>query len=196
MSARSVGRSAATQEDVRSTALPENDRSAPAPQNARRGSARQGGRSTTTRAPRRSAAAPQEDRSFLCTFTFTDDRQCRSPRKAGHPYLCVFHARKDGSLLKVRFGILEGTSRRRGVLLNKKSIPEWRLSCQYNSGGWFPISAPYVQIRPTVAISTSQNPVSGQLPVCRPSLPKPLPVARGNGPINYFLRLGSSLGLT
>jgi len=108
MSAHSVGRSAATQEDVRSaatqevsrsTALPENDRSAPEPQNARSGSARQGGRSTTTRAPRRSAAAPQEDRSFLCIFTFTDGRQCRSPRKAGHPYLCAFHARKDAQAL-------------------------------------------------------------------------------------------------
>jgi hypothetical protein len=38
------------------------------------------------------------DRASLCSFTFTDGRQCRTPR-AAHPYLCVFHARKDAQAL-------------------------------------------------------------------------------------------------
>ena len=39
-----------------------------------------------------------KDRSSLCSFTFADGRQCRTPR-AAHPYLCVFHARKDAQAL-------------------------------------------------------------------------------------------------
>src|SRR5579863_9357530 len=38
------------------------------------------------------------DRAFLCSFTFADGRQCRTPR-AAHPYLCTFHARKDAQAL-------------------------------------------------------------------------------------------------
>jgi len=38
------------------------------------------------------------DRSSLCSFTFADGRQCRTPR-AAHPYLCAFHARKDAQAL-------------------------------------------------------------------------------------------------
>src|SRR5260370_40835658 len=38
------------------------------------------------------------DRASLCSFTFADGRQCRTPR-AGHPYLCAFHARKDAQAL-------------------------------------------------------------------------------------------------
>lgn len=34
-------------------------------------------------------------RISLCTFTFADGRQCRTPRTASHQYLCTFHARKD-----------------------------------------------------------------------------------------------------
>ncbi len=34
------------------------------------------------------------DRSSLCSFTFADGRHCRTPRRAGHPYLCAFHAGK------------------------------------------------------------------------------------------------------
>src|SRR5712675_2304667 len=37
-------------------------------------------------------------RASLCSFTFTDGRQCRTPR-AAHPYLCNFHARKDAQAL-------------------------------------------------------------------------------------------------
>jgi len=37
-------------------------------------------------------------RASLCSFTFTDGRQCRTPR-AAHPYLCTFHARKDAQAL-------------------------------------------------------------------------------------------------
>jgi len=36
-----------------------------------------------------------KDRASLCTFTFADGRQCRTPRRNGHPYLCAFHARKE-----------------------------------------------------------------------------------------------------
>ena len=39
------------------------------------------------------------DRSSLCAFTFADSRQCRMPRRAGHPYLCAFHARKEAQAL-------------------------------------------------------------------------------------------------
>jgi len=38
------------------------------------------------------------DRASLCSFTFADGRQCRTPR-AAHPYLCAFHARKDAQAL-------------------------------------------------------------------------------------------------
>ena len=40
-----------------------------------------------------------KDRSSLCAFTFADARQCRNPRRAGHPYLCAFHARKEAQAL-------------------------------------------------------------------------------------------------
>jgi hypothetical protein len=43
-----------------------------------------------------------QDRADLCTFTFADGRQCRSPRASkgtprsdSHLYLCTFHARKE-----------------------------------------------------------------------------------------------------
>jgi hypothetical protein len=56
-------------------------------------------RSAVTRQVGRSAATPQEDRSSLCSFTFADGRQCRTPRRDGHPYLCAFHARKEAQAL-------------------------------------------------------------------------------------------------
>ncbi len=40
-----------------------------------------------------------KDRSDLCSFTFVDGRSCRIPRRADHPYLCAFHARKDAQAL-------------------------------------------------------------------------------------------------
>ncbi len=36
-----------------------------------------------------------KDRSRLCAFTFADGRQCRTPRRSGHPHLCYFHAQKE-----------------------------------------------------------------------------------------------------
>jgi hypothetical protein len=56
------------------------------------------GRSAVAREKGRSAVAREKARSGLCTFTFADGRQCRTPR-AGHPYLCTFHARKDAQAL-------------------------------------------------------------------------------------------------
>ena len=35
-----------------------------------------------------------KDRASLCSFTFSDSRQCRTPRQANH-HLCAFHARKE-----------------------------------------------------------------------------------------------------
>src|SRR3984893_9214693 len=40
-----------------------------------------------------------KDRSSLCSFSFADGRQCRIPRRDGHPYLCAFHARKEAQAL-------------------------------------------------------------------------------------------------
>jgi len=40
-----------------------------------------------------------QDRASLCTFTFSDGRRCRAPRRDGHPYLCAFHARKETQAL-------------------------------------------------------------------------------------------------
>jgi len=45
------------------------------------------------------SAKRSKDRSYLCFFTFADGRQCRTPRSAGHPYLCAFHARKEAQAL-------------------------------------------------------------------------------------------------
>ncbi|HMD41126.1 MAG TPA: hypothetical protein VKH15_17700 [Candidatus Acidoferrum sp.] len=40
-----------------------------------------------------SSTAPA--RPDLCTFTFADGRQCRSPHSPTHLHLCTFHARKE-----------------------------------------------------------------------------------------------------
>jgi hypothetical protein len=40
-----------------------------------------------------------KDRASLCSFMFVDGRRCRIPRRVGHPYLCVFHARKEAQTL-------------------------------------------------------------------------------------------------
>jgi outer membrane biosynthesis protein TonB len=36
-----------------------------------------------------------KDRVRLCSFTFADGRQCRTPRRSGHPHFCFFHAQKE-----------------------------------------------------------------------------------------------------
>jgi hypothetical protein len=36
-----------------------------------------------------------KDRASLCSFSFADGRQCRTPRYSGHPRLCCFHACKE-----------------------------------------------------------------------------------------------------
>src|SRR5260370_4806892 len=41
-----------------------------------------------------SSLRPQ-DRKSLCRFTFSDGRQCRTPRSSHHPRFCSDHARKD-----------------------------------------------------------------------------------------------------
>src|SRR5713226_10715974 len=41
------------------------------------------------------ASLSQKDRVSLCSFTFADGRQCRTPRSPHHPHLCSDHARKD-----------------------------------------------------------------------------------------------------
>ena len=40
-----------------------------------------------------------EHRASLCSFAFVDGRRCRTPHRAGHPYLCAFHARKEAQTL-------------------------------------------------------------------------------------------------
>ena len=45
----------------------------------------------------RSARSPRP--VSVCSFTFADGRQCRMPRRQGHPYLCLFHAKKEAQLL-------------------------------------------------------------------------------------------------
>jgi hypothetical protein len=43
-----------------------------------------------------------QDRSRLCAFTFADGRQCRTPRRSGHPHLCYFHAQKEAESLAAK----------------------------------------------------------------------------------------------
>lgn len=38
---------------------------------------------------------PSKDRASLCTFTFADGRRCKSPRQAGNPDFCYFHAQRE-----------------------------------------------------------------------------------------------------
>jgi hypothetical protein len=52
---------------------------------------------------RRSAASRKKNRSTnLCAFTFTDGRQCRTPRCSGHLHLCYFHAQKEAERLAAK----------------------------------------------------------------------------------------------
>ena len=55
---------------------------------------------STSNSVGRSASKPKKDRSpNLCTFTFADGRQCRTPRCSGHLHLCYFHAQKEAESL-------------------------------------------------------------------------------------------------
>jgi len=45
----------------------------------------------------RSARSPRP--VSVCSFTFADGRQCRLPRLTGHPYLCLFQAKKEAQIL-------------------------------------------------------------------------------------------------
>jgi hypothetical protein len=57
---------------------------------------------STNRSVGRSAVTHKKDRSGLCAFTFVDGRQCRTPRRAGHPPLCAFHAQKEAQALAAK----------------------------------------------------------------------------------------------
>lgn len=45
------------------------------------------------------SANHSKDRAPLCSFTFSDGRQCRTPRRLDHSSLCAFHARKEAQAL-------------------------------------------------------------------------------------------------
>jgi hypothetical protein len=57
-------------------------------------------RSAATHESGRPARKSKKDRSpNLCTFTFADGRQCRTPRCSGHLHYCYFHAQKEAQSL-------------------------------------------------------------------------------------------------
>jgi hypothetical protein len=105
---RPVGRSAATPKNDRSAATHKNNHSAAAHNDDRSTVTAKRVRSTATPEAHRTAAAPKggrstvahnNDRASLCSFTFADGRQCRTPRCSDHPHLCYFHARKEAQTL-------------------------------------------------------------------------------------------------
>jgi hypothetical protein len=57
---------------------------------------------STKRPVGRFTATHKKDRSGLCAFTFADGRQCRTPRRSGHPHLCYFHAQKEAQAQAAR----------------------------------------------------------------------------------------------
>jgi len=61
---------------------------------------RSAGPSVPTQKTPRPTTTRKKDRSTnLCTFTFADGRQCRTPRCSGHLHLCWFHAQKEAESL-------------------------------------------------------------------------------------------------
>jgi len=60
------------------------------------------GRLTATQEKDHLTATTKKDRSGLCAFTFADGRQCRTPRRSGHPHLCYFHAQKEAERLAAK----------------------------------------------------------------------------------------------
>ena len=57
---------------------------------------------STSNSVGRLTAALKKDRSGLCAFNFADGRQCRTPRRSGHPHLCYFHAQKEAEALAAK----------------------------------------------------------------------------------------------
>lgn len=57
------------------------------------------GASRPANSPRRKGATRSTSLESLCSFFFADGRQCRMPRRQGHPYLCTFHAHREARLL-------------------------------------------------------------------------------------------------
>jgi len=58
---------------------------------------------STKRPVGRFTATSKKNRSTnLCTFAFADGRQCRTPRRSGHPHLCYFHAQKEAERLAAK----------------------------------------------------------------------------------------------
>ena len=57
---------------------------------------------STKRPVGRFTATNKKDRSGLCAFSFADGRQCRTPRRSGHPHLCYFHAQKEAESLAAK----------------------------------------------------------------------------------------------
>ena len=45
------------------------------------------------------SAKRSHDRSYLCSFSYSDGRRCRTPRCPGHPHLCTAHARQEAQAL-------------------------------------------------------------------------------------------------
>jgi hypothetical protein len=41
------------------------------------------------------SSIPPKDRVSLCRYSFSDHRQCRTPRSPHHPHFCYFHARQE-----------------------------------------------------------------------------------------------------
>ncbi len=92
---RSVGRSAATHENVRSAATHQNGRFAATHQNSRSTATRNNGRAAAANPSSRPSATPPSTSPSPCLFTFSDGRRCRTPRSGSHPHFCFYHARKE-----------------------------------------------------------------------------------------------------
>ncbi len=63
------------------------------------------GRSAAAQENHHCAVTHKKDLSGLCAFTFADGRQCRTPRRFGHPHVCYFHAQKEAEALAAKQGL-------------------------------------------------------------------------------------------
>ena len=75
------------------------------------------------------------DRAFLCSFTFSDGRRCRTPRSVKHPHLCYFHARKEAQSLAaedlgrdITYFFSGPTAQPLVRLTRERQFPDWRSS--------------------------------------------------------------------